>query len=483
MRNIRRRNQRGNQFAVEKLEPREMLAGDLVAASENPSSGLGVQRIVGGTVAASDQFGWIASLQDGFGHFCGGTLVSPTAVVTAAHCVEGQSTVGFSVVVGRSDLSSADGQRINVQQIISHPDYNAFTNDGDIAVLLLDEAASETPIGFISESNESLAVPGTTATVLGWGATREGGRVTTELRNVDVPIVSNATANLPASYNGQITATMLAAGQQSGGIDSCQGDSGGPLVVFDGQEQPHLAGVVSWGEGCARPNKYGIYARVSEFAEWIESVADIDSPEGQIDFAQSRYLSGSTASIFLQDSDLEALQSIDLIVTASSGDQETIQLTSFSRGRFSGELTLAEGAAVTENGSLEVNGTDEISVVYEDADDGTGTAVTVTATAEIVVDDFPNGLEGAADLALGESIFGEVDVVNDDDWFRIEVPADQGIEISVLLDGDATLNDSVLNLFAADGETLLGVDDDGGRGLESQLPFVSEEPVLSLIHI
>jgi len=414
------------------------------------------------------------SLQENSEHFCGGTLVSPTAVVTAAHCIEGQSTERFSVVVGRSDLATASGQRIDVQQIISHPDYNGFSNDADIAVLVLAEASNETPIGFLSEVNESLAAPDTNSTVLGWGATREGGAVTTQLRRVDVPIVSNDTANVPSAYNGQITENMLAAGREAGGRDSCQGDSGGPLVVFDADNQPHLAGVVSWGEGCARRNKYGIYARVSRFADWIESVADIDSPEGQIDFAQSKYVAGSTATIYLQDSDLDSQQAIDLTVTSGSGDQETIQLTSFSRGRFRGEITLADNESVSGNRTLEVNGATEISVAYADADDGTGNAAIVVATADVVVDDFPSDTNGAAALAISQSIQGEVDVVNDTDWFRIEVPAAQGIEISIQLD-NGTLNDSVLNVYAADGETLLGIDDDGGRGLGSQLPFLSPE--------
>ena len=89
------------------------------------------------------------------------------------------------------------------------------------------------------------------------------------LQKVNVPLVSKAACNDKAAYGGDITDTMLCAGYKSGGKDSCQGDSGGPLVVTDANGETVLAGVVSWGEGCARANKYGIYSKVSSAISWI----------------------------------------------------------------------------------------------------------------------------------------------------------------------------------------------------------------------
>ena len=214
-------------LATETLEPRRLLAGDWVLES----AGQGVERIVGGQ-EVEGRFGWVASLQDDRGHFCGGTLISPTAVVTAAHCVEGLSSADLTIVVGRSDLRQADGQRLDVEHITSHPEYNPFSNDSDVAILKLASPSNEQPISYVSEANESLAHAGTVALVLGWGATNEGGPTTSQLQSVRIPIVSNATANEPISYNGDVTDNMLAAGQASGGIDSCQGDSGGPPGCF-----------------------------------------------------------------------------------------------------------------------------------------------------------------------------------------------------------------------------------------------------------
>ena len=106
-------------------------------------------------------------------------------------------------------------------------------------------------------------------TVLGWGTMNENGSVTPLMRMVDLPVVSNIRANAKNSYNGIVTNSMLAAGYDEGRRDSCQGDSGGPLTVMGTDGKPLLAGVVSWGRGCARAKYYGIYAKVSAAHDWI----------------------------------------------------------------------------------------------------------------------------------------------------------------------------------------------------------------------
>ena len=459
---------------MEALETRQLLAGDLVDAGQ-------VGRIVGGQTEQVS-YGWVASLQDGLGHFCGGTLVSPTSVVTAAHCVEGQSTTGFSVVLGRNDLTQADGQRIAVERIISHPEYDTFTNDSDIAILRLSAPANELPLGYLSEFNASLAASGSSALALGWGATREGGSTTNQLRSVTLPIVSNAVANASNAYAGAITAKMLAAGEASGGIDTCQGDSGGPLVVFDSNQTPHLAGIVSWGEGCARPHKYGIYTRVTEFADWITANAEVDSPRGTIDFSASRYLTDATATLSVRDSDLAGQSFVDVQIRAASGDSESLRLTAVARGQFQGEFMITEAPSSANNGVLEVAGAESMTATYVDADDGTGVARNVQSVAQLVVDDFPNSKDNTITISAGETFVGSIDVIEDRDWFRLELPENSGYEIQVELE-DGTLNDSVLSLYAADGETLLAVDDDGGRGLGSQTAYFASEPKTIYIEV
>jgi len=108
---------------------------------------------------------------------------------------------------------------------------------------------------------------GKTLTVSGWGALTEGGGSPTVLNSVDVPGMTNAQCN--QYYPGSIGASELCAGQTSGGIDSCQGDSGGPLTYTTGGKT-YAVGVVSWGSGCARPNKPGVYARVTAVLPWIQ---------------------------------------------------------------------------------------------------------------------------------------------------------------------------------------------------------------------
>ncbi len=109
---------------------------------------------------------------------------------------------------------------------------------------------------------------GTNIYVTGWGAISEGGPGSIDLLGAVVPAVSTEVCNRPESYNGDILPTMFCAGKRDGGIDSCQGDSGGPASAMI-QGRDTLVGVVSFGEGCARRLKYGVYSRISTATEWI----------------------------------------------------------------------------------------------------------------------------------------------------------------------------------------------------------------------
>ena len=236
--------------------------------------------IIGGEEAQPGAWPWMAALVNANdpdalnGHFCGGALIAPEWVLTAAHCFDNDDATQVDVVLGRHLLSSNEGQRHNVAQIILHPNYNPTTNDSDIALLRLATASAQPTISVITPATANLANPGVNATVAGWGnMDPDGGQNFPDaLQQVTVPIVSNETCNSPQSYDGAITDNMLCAGFAAGGQDSCQGDSGGPLMAPNtgGAGWVHV-GVVSFGNGCAQPNFYGVYARVSMFHAWVES--------------------------------------------------------------------------------------------------------------------------------------------------------------------------------------------------------------------
>ena len=240
--------------------------------------------IVGGAPADPGEWPWQVALvsptsSDLYNtQFCGGSLIAEQWVVTAAHCVYGDLPSALDVVAGIYNLQNPTSgyQRRNVIQIIVHPNYNASTSDFDIALLKL-----ETPISLGgSGATKTALVPlvpasvgdlnGITSWVTGWGETETQVGYPPQLYEVAVPIISNTTCNDAGHYNGEITSNMLCAGLELGGKDSCQGDSGGPLVVDVGSGW-QLAGVVSWGYGCADPHLPGVYTRVSNFTNWINS--------------------------------------------------------------------------------------------------------------------------------------------------------------------------------------------------------------------
>ncbi|XP_029027296.1 ST14 transmembrane serine protease matriptase a [Betta splendens] len=235
-------------------------------------------RIVGGQNAEEGEFPWQVSLQvKPYGHVCGASIISPTWLVTAAHCVQDDSKIRFSqpgtweAQLGlhtQRNIASTVVKR-TLKQIIPHPYYNTFTFDNDMALMELDS-----PVSF-SDYIRPICLPaathnfpaGDTVSISGWGATREGGSAAMVLQKAEVRIINSTVCN--SLMAGQITSRMLCAGVLKGGVDACQGDSGGPLSSSVGQHA-FLAGVVSWGDGCARRDKPGIYTQVTKFRGWIK---------------------------------------------------------------------------------------------------------------------------------------------------------------------------------------------------------------------
>lgn len=239
-------------------------------STANADEPTGVQpMIIGGeeTTIEENPFAVALTTPDGF-QFCGGTIVAPTKVLTAAHCTDGTAAADIRVVAGRTTLSAGGGTTAGVTDVWIHPDWNSSALTSDASVLTLDAALTEAPLPLAAPSDTDLYTAGANSTVLGWGVTESGGASDT-LRKVDVPLASDddCTKSYPNDYDAT---TMVCAGLAEGGKDSCQGDSGGPLVGMTADGTRKLIGIVSWGQGCAEADFYGVYGRVSTFHDALQ---------------------------------------------------------------------------------------------------------------------------------------------------------------------------------------------------------------------
>lgn len=221
--------------------------------------------IVGGEPAQIEQHPWVVYLSDAQGNqFCGGTIGAADKIVTAAHCAEGMQPTELRVVAGREDKTSGEGTVAGVRDVWVHPDYESAIQGDDVAVLTLDRELPQPALPLATAADTAAYQPGRRAEVFGWGTTSEGGDSSDTLQRASVPLTSDADCS--AAYGQYDPAAMVCAGYPLGGVDSCQGDSGGPLVA-DGK----LIGIVSTGNGCARPGSPGIYTRVSSYEPEVQA--------------------------------------------------------------------------------------------------------------------------------------------------------------------------------------------------------------------
>jgi secreted trypsin-like serine protease len=185
--------------------------------------------------------------------------------MTAAHC----GNIPY-VVIGGHDQNNPDecAEVLRVVKTVAHPQYDDWTTENDVAVLELERVSAYAPVRAALYQSE--LAEGRTVTVAGWGTTQEGGSTSSVLRKVNVPVSNQADCYSAYDIVGAMRDTVICAGLEDGGKDSCQGDSGGPLFVpsssGDGFE---IAGIVSFGIGCARPGYAGVYTKVSAFNDWV----------------------------------------------------------------------------------------------------------------------------------------------------------------------------------------------------------------------
>ncbi|MFJ8649636.1 S1 family peptidase [Streptomyces sp. NPDC093546] len=250
-----------------------LAAAGLPLAAPAPAAADSV--VVGGQPVRASDSPWAVALASRArfgsaraGQFCGGVVVAPTKVVTAAHCL-GPAVLGpdpggltdLAVIAGRTELHGPGGREVPVTRAWISPAYDPETQSGDLAVLTLASALPRSYVIKVAGQGDPAYQPGTSADVYGWGDTTGGGAYAYGLRSARVSVLPDEVcgrAYAAGAGGAYIPATMLCAGDPQGGRDACQGDSGGPLVA-----QGRLIGLVSWGSGCGQPGSPGVYTRVS----------------------------------------------------------------------------------------------------------------------------------------------------------------------------------------------------------------------------
>jgi trypsin len=258
---------------------RRVLAVSATALALLGATAASSSAVVGGGDASPGEYPSVAEIT--FGPFlCTGTLIAPDWVLSAGHC--SNITAGtvaspahwppqlINVRVGGSTRS--DGERLGVSRVVMHPDY-LLTSGYDISLLQLSSSSTMAPTQVAGAGERSIWTAGTMATIVGWGVTSENGSRPQRLQEAEVPITTDDYC--AGAYDDFDAATMVCAGFPEGGVDTCQGDSGGPMFGRASDGALRVVGSTSFGDGCARPGKPGVYARVADetLRPWIAANA------------------------------------------------------------------------------------------------------------------------------------------------------------------------------------------------------------------
>ncbi|MGH8791761.1 MAG: S1 family peptidase [Stackebrandtia sp.] len=238
-----------------------------VLAESNEANGDDVGTyVVGGEDAPEGEYPWMVRLSMG----CGGSLITEQVVLTAAHCVDGTGEdTSITAQYGSVDLENPDIQTYTSQYVHQSETYTS-DNRGDWALIKLSEPVADAQL--VPMASDDASDQGDFQ-IMGWGATSEGGEQQQYLQHATVPHVDAETCN--EAYGGEVDVEgeICAGIMDAGGVDTCQGDSGGPMVSYASGE-PVQVGIVSWGNGCARPNYPGVYAKVSHWNADITTALD-----------------------------------------------------------------------------------------------------------------------------------------------------------------------------------------------------------------
>ncbi|XP_077062351.1 serine protease 33 [Siphateles boraxobius] len=241
-----------------------------------------INRIVGGSSASEGAWPWQVDIQNSHGHVCGGSIISDSWVLSAAHCFPNPYDISsYTIYVGRMKLNgwNPDESSHSVRRVVVPLGYTDAELGQDIALVELN-----TPVVW-SDRIQPVCLPYANVEfssdmkcmITGWGDIREGVAIqgVGPLQEVQVPIIDSKTCQdmylTNPTNNFDIRADMICAGFQEGGKDACQGDSGGPLVCEISDGSWVQAGIVSFGLSCAKANRPGVYAKVSSFTNFIQS--------------------------------------------------------------------------------------------------------------------------------------------------------------------------------------------------------------------
>ncbi|NXH16381.1 TMPS6 protease, partial [Bucco capensis] len=233
-----------------------------------------VSRLVAGEESVAGEWPWQASLQVRGRHVCAGALLADRWVVSAAHCFQDERLASpsiWTVYLGKylQNASSHTEVSFKVIHLFLHPYYEEDSHDYDVALLQLDHPVITSP--FIQPiclpAPSHLFEPGLHCWITGWGALKEGGHSSNVLQKLEVQLIPQDICS--EAYHYMISPRMLCAGYHKGKKDACQGDSGGPLACKAPSGRWFLAGLFSWGKGCAHPNHYGVYTRITQVLGWM----------------------------------------------------------------------------------------------------------------------------------------------------------------------------------------------------------------------